>query len=129
MLNKLVTGIIGTAIATVAFLPSAQSQSYDYCYDADRDRYWVGELYEYGHGYPVEIINGYDVPQYSSYMNFRGEVTMYSFTEDRQIMMVNGEFVQIAGLFFLEDCSMQLLVYSPRLELLGAVPSWTVAVP
>ncbi len=105
------------------------AQPYDYCIDDSGDRYWVGTLYEYGHGYPVELRDAYDADYYPSEMDFSGYTTMYSVIEDRQIPMVDGEDVNIAGLMFVEDCTLQLLVYSHRLGKIGFVPAFTVAVP
>ena len=120
---------IGFAIATFASFSPAQAQQYDYCTHRNGDRYYTGVFYEYGQGYPVVLNDIEDIQSVPSYMRFNGEVTMYSYTEDRQIMMVNGEFVEIFGLWFQPDCYMQLLVFSPRLQLIGSVPGDTVAVP
>ena len=125
---KKVLGLL-TGLYLVGFSGNAVAQNYDYCYDSDRDRYWVGEIYEYGHGYPVPLRDLDSYPIYPSRMSFDGTATMYSFTEEREVMMVDGEEVFINGFYMMDDCSMQLLVYSPRLRLVGGVPAETVLLP
>jgi hypothetical protein len=121
---------VSITMAAVFSMPSiAVAQNYDYCTDRNGDRYYTDTFYEYGRGYPVVLNDIESIETVPSYMSFNGEVTMYSYTEDRQIMMINGEYVDILGLWFEPNCSMQLLVFSPRLRLLGSVPADAVAVP
>jgi hypothetical protein len=124
---KVITG----AIASLVFISTpALAQSYQSC-RTETGVYETGIFYEYGAGYPAVLDSEGDLSPIESYMSFprSDQVTMYAATEDRQILMVSGEIVDIYGLKFMNDCSLQLLIYSPRLELLGVVPSETVAIP
>jgi hypothetical protein len=123
--------VITGAIASLVFISTpAMAQSYQAC-RTETGVYETGVFYKYGAGYPAVLDSEEDLSSIESYMSFprRDQVTMYSPTEDRQILMVSGEIVDIYGLMFMNDCSLQLLVYSHRLELLGVVPSETVAIP
>lgn len=124
---KFITGAIASL---VLFSTPAIAQSYQAC-RTETGVYETGVFYEYGAGYPAVLDSEGNLSHIESYMSFprRDQVTMYSVTEDRQILMVSGEIVDIYGLMFMNDCSLQLLVYSPRLGLLGVVPSETVAIP
>lgn len=120
----------GLAIVSIVFIPNnVEAQRDQYCTSRNGDRYYTGVFYEYGHGYPVVLNDTENIQSIPSYMKFTGEVTMYSYVEDRQVMMVDGEYIEIFGLWFQPNCHIQLLVFSPRLQLIGSVPGDTVAVP
>jgi hypothetical protein len=129
IMNKVFLSV-GLAIASIVSIPNnVEAQRDQYCTHRNGDRYYTEVFYEYGHGYPVVLNDAENIQSVSSYMEFTGEVTMYSYTEKRQVRMLNGEYVDIIGLWFQPDCRMQLLVFSPRLQLMGSVPGDTVAVP
>ncbi len=123
MKNILLAGVGAIASLVIGGDVAIGSQ---YCNDGIHD-YEVGEFYVLGYSYPVFLDEVEDANVFTGYMEFDGEVIIYSSLG--KFMMVNGEYVEIYGFRLDDECEAELIVYSPRLEVMGFVPAESVSLP